>query len=327
MEFSGILRLDNDWNPDAGGHLQENLRFQKFELQATVHAAKDLPLHLGKELLFVVRSRMEQDLIVNGRYDPNHLQAVDYLKEAYFQFVDVNEAPINLTVGTTEVTYGQDYDGTISLQSDANHAMSDPDRGQVKGVTVSTRLPQGALIDQAEAGFFTSSGEFTRGGLAYFDGSSFRLTKIFGRSVTLEGSMLHKENGYDHSLRPETDVSLGAIYHRDQWVLWSELFALKNSPVYPAANRGATGGVSRITGPGRLTTNLVLIEHTLRQYALGYDLYLSPGWTVGPVVRYTDCAGGNMQCVAVRGYGEGMSYGISARYILNGENPVWLGKL
>jgi hypothetical protein len=300
VEFEGILRLDNDLNPDENGVVRENLRFQKFEMQATVHLVKDVPYNIAKEILFVVRSRMEQDVIINGVLNANHLSVVDYLKEAYIKFTEVGGLPVAVVVGTSEITYGQDYDGTLSLQNDVNHAMSDPDRGQVKGFTVTLDKNVKNLFDKVEAGFFTSNGDITKGGLNHFDGFSFRVTRELSENLTVEASTFHKGNGYDPELKPESALSFGGIYRNGRWTIWSELFGLKNSEAYPNASLGGTVGVSRTTGPGRFVFNATGISKTLHQYAFGYDFYVSKHWTVGPTLRYTSCVTGEIRTPRTR---------------------------
>jgi hypothetical protein len=154
VEFEGNLRVDNDLNPDASGNLHYNLHTQRFELQASVRLPRLMPESVAQQILFVVRSRMEQDVIINGILQVNHLTAADYLKEAYLEFKRVGGLPVAVIVGVSEVSYGQDYPGTLDFQNDAAHAMTDPDRGQVKGFTVALDQRIGPLIDQVEANFF-----------------------------------------------------------------------------------------------------------------------------------------------------------------------------
>ena len=109
VEFEGTLRLDHDYIPNENGDLKLNLRTQKFEMQASVKIPHLFSEKIAKEILFIIRSKMEQDIFVNGILKANHLTAVDYLKEAYVEFKKVGGLPIAVIVGTMEVSYGQDF--------------------------------------------------------------------------------------------------------------------------------------------------------------------------------------------------------------------------
>jgi hypothetical protein len=325
----GIVRIDNDMNPNDNGKLSYNLRSQKTEFEASIRVPKVLPEWVAKQLLFVVRSKMEQDVIINGMFEANHLKVSDYLKEAYLEFKNVGGLPVVVVVGSTETTFGQDYEGTLDYQNDASHAMTDPDRGQVKGFTVALNKDILHIFDKVEAGFFTSDPQLTHGGLAHFDGFSFRVSKAIGKYLSIQSSALHKGNGYNSDLKPETDISFGGIYHRGVWTFWGEGVKMIDAEAYPTATMGVTGGASRVTGPGQINVEATDIKGAIKQYAAGYELFLSKNWTVGSTFRYTFCVGGNQGCVDARGYGQGASVGVTVKYQFGREedlNPNWLRK-
>lgn len=330
IEIEGILRLDNDFNPDENGSLKENLRFQKFELQAKIPIAQKLPFHIAQEITLAVRSKLEKDIISNGisqSYDVRPEDLLKLIKEGYIIIQNIGDRPVALVVcAACEYSYGQDLDGTLSLQNDANHGMSDPDQGQAKGFIVVLDKSVKHIFDKVEAGIFTSNGDI-KNWHSKLDAFAFRITKDLSESLVVEASVMHKENSYDPDLKPDTRLSIGGIFRNGRWTLWGEGFVMKHAETYPNAPLGITGGVSRITGPGRITFNAVGIQNTLRQYASGYDLYVTPKWTVGPTYRYTSCKGGNAGCMDARGFGQGSSLGISARYAIgaDNENPTWIG--
>jgi hypothetical protein len=329
VEFEATLRVDNDFNPDTGGLIRYNLRFQRFEGQASIRLFRSIPCKVVKEILFVVRSKMEQDLIVNGILDANHLTPIDYLKEAYIEFKQVGGLPIAVIVGTSEVTYGQDFPGTIDFQNDASHVMTDPDQGQVKGFTIVLDKALIKVFDSLEFDFFTPDPDFLKGSLSHLDGFAFRVSKSLGDHLATEASFMRKGNAFDPTLKPETKVSVGATFRQGMWTIWGEGVAMKNSAAYPGSPFGVTAGVHRITGPGQIDVEATAIRKTLKQVAVAYELYLTKHFTVGPTFRYTYCVGGNAGCMAARGYGQGPSLGISARLTFGGgednENPTWWG--
>jgi hypothetical protein len=228
-------------------------------------------------------------------------------------------------VGTSEVSYGQDYPGTLDFQNDAAHAMTDPDRGQVKGFTVALDQRIGPLIDKIEACFFTSNPNLLS--IGHFDGFAFRVTKNLSEDFITELSVLHRENKDDPAPLSDTSVSFGGVYRSGIWTFWGEGIRMIHSAEYPDANYGATLGASRITGPGQVDLEATEIDHTLTQFALGYELFLKKNWAIGPTLRYTFCVGGNSGCSAVRNYGQGPSIGVSIRYAFGGgnANPTGLG--
>jgi hypothetical protein len=61
FDSNGILRLDNDWNPDENGNRQYNLRTQRFELQGSLRLLQTNSF--AQETLFVLRTRMEKKLL------------------------------------------------------------------------------------------------------------------------------------------------------------------------------------------------------------------------------------------------------------------------
>ena len=328
VEFEGIFRLDDDFNPNEEGHLGQNLRLQKWEAQVTILLSTHIPPKLIKEVLLIVRSRTERPILEDGKLVVAPGSFIDYLKEIYIAINGVMGLPLSFKVGATEIPYGQDYDGTLSLQNDANHALSDPDRGQVKLIAATLDKRVKYIFDKAEFAAFTSNGNFLKGGLAHFDGFAFRVTKDVNEHLVVEVSMLHKGNGYSPELKPERGFSVGAISKRGPWTAWGEGFLLKNSAAYPNADYAGTGGISRIWGPGSLTFNAVGIKSTLTQFALGYDVYASESWTIGPTVRVTKCRGGNAGCFDARSQGEGLSIGFSVKKTFGAQNnnPTWWGR-
>lgn len=328
VEFEGDLRLDNDIYPDDTGANHYNLRFQKAELQASIKVPSFLPESIEREILFVVRSQMEQNIYINGILKANHLTASQYLKEAYLEFKKVGGLPVVVIVGTSEVTYGQDFHGMIDYQSDASHGMTDPDRGQVKGFTIALDQKIGPLLDRVEVNFFTSNPAVGAFDVRHLDGFAFRATKNITENFTTELSMMRKGNAYDLELSPETDLSFGGVYRHGTWTFFGEGVKMHNSARFPDAPYGATLGAHRITGPGQFDLEASGIRKTLQEYSVGYELFLSQKWAVGPVFRYTFCIGGNEGCASVRNYGDGPSVGVSVRYRFgnaDGQNPTWLG--
>ena len=328
VEFEGDLRLDNDINPDENGKNDYNMRFQKFELQARVKVPKFLPDSIAREILFMVRSQMEQNVYINGILKANHLTATQYLKEAYLEFKNVGGLPVVVIVGTSEIAYGQDFHGMIDYQNDASHGMTDPDQGQVKGFTIILDQKIGPLIDKVEANFFTSNPAVANLSLRHLDGFAFRASKNISEDLTAEVSVMRKANGFGPELQPETKYSFGGVYRHGIWTFFGEGIKMSNSARYPDAPYGATLGAHRITGPGQFDLEATGIRKTLQQYSLGYELFISQKWAVGPVFRYTFCAGGNAGCASLRNYGQGPSFGVSVRYRFGsteGANPTWLG--
>jgi hypothetical protein len=328
FEWEGNLRLDNDFNPDPFGVLRENLRTQRFELQGSARLLKELPFQSAKELRFVVRSKMEQNFIINGQSSRNHLKAPDYIKEAYLQFKEVGKLPVNILIGASEISYGQDFRGTLDFQNDAAHAMTDPDNGQIKGLTLILDKNLLGLIDKIEATAFAPDPNIRHSSLNHFDGLAARLSKKISEQVDIQGSFLRKGNAYDPNLLPEAKISAAGVFTADPFTVWGEAIKMTNAKAYPDAKYGATGGIARITGPGKINLEITGINKTLNQYAAGYQLFITRFWTAGSTYRYTKCVGGNDGCVAARGYGQGSSFDIAVRLGFGGdenENPLWLG--
>jgi hypothetical protein len=328
VEVEANVRVDSDFNPDAAGDTKYSLRLKKVEGQASIRLFRDVPCKVAQEILLVIKGKMEQDVIVNGVLDANHMNAADYLKEAYIELKRVGGLPIAIIVGTTDVSYGQDYHGTLDFNLDASHAMADGDQGKVKGFTVVLDKELIKIFDDLELSVFTSNPDFFGSGVSQLDGFAFRVNKTIAENLDLEASYLHKENSYKPTLEPETKVSLGATFHSGLYTIWGEGVAMRNSKEYANADFGVTAGVRRITGPGRIDLEATAIQRTLKQYAAGYELFITKHLTVGPTFRYTYCVSGNAGCMAARGYGQGPSIGFSGRYTFGegSENPTWLGR-
>ena len=330
VEFEGTLRLDNDLNPDAHGDPQYNLRTQRFETQTSFRLPGKMPERIAKQILFIIRTRMEQNVIVDGKPQINYIPILDHIKEVYIEIKQVGGLPIAVVWGSTEVAYGQDYPGTIDLQNDAAHGMTDPDRGQVKGFTLALDKKLIPFFDKVEANFFSPNPKLTSAPFSHFDGLAFRLTKNLNKYFSTEVSILRKGNSYDPSLEPEADVSFGGVYQRGAWTFWGEGIKMDHAQKYPDAPLGGTMGMSRELGPGEIDLEGTGIKNTLSQYALGYKLFVTKNWSIGPTFRYTVCRGGDAGCVAARGYGEGPSMGVAVRYNFGGGggnlNHKWLRK-
>jgi hypothetical protein len=331
FEFEGTLRQDNDLNPDESGKHKDNLRFQRFETQATVNLRAFIPSKVAGNFQFVIRTKMERDVIINGKPDANDLDIQDYIKEFYFLITGIGGAPVDLSFGCTEVAYGQDFQGTMDFQNDAAHRMTDPDQGQGTGATVTIRKDVYGIFNKFEGNVFTSNPRLLKSSLSRFDGLAFRVTNEFSDYLVIEISLLKKGNAYDPELKPETKVSFGGVYRKKLWTYFGEGVKMHDSPIYPDAKWGATAGVNRvINGLGKLNFEFTGIQSTLKQYVAGVEVNFGPKWTAGPTYRYTKCVGGNEGCVAVRGYGQGSSLGFAFRYRFGGgaenQNSTWIGK-
>jgi hypothetical protein len=152
------------------------------------------------------------------------------------------------------------------------------------------------------------------------DGFAFRVTKNLSDNLTAEISVLHRENSDDPTTPADTSLSFGGVFRSGTWTFWGEGIQMIHSAQYPDANFGVTLGGSRSVGPGQIDLEATHIDHTLTQFAVGYEIFLKKNWAIGPTLRYTFCVGGNSGCVGVRNYGEGPSLGVSVRYGFGGGN-------
>ncbi len=303
--LEGTIRLDNDLLPDENGTIRENLRFQRVEIQGS---------YVTGPFSFVLRTRTEQNFIINGESDHNHLRLTDYIKEAYALYEQPGEIPYGIGVGANEVAFGQDYPGTIDYQNDASHEMTDPDQGQIKGLSFMLDTSKKSFIDKFETIFFAPDPEIRHASLNHFDGFAVRISKNFSKHFSFQTSLLRKDNSYSDELLPEAKESFGGVYSEKNWNTWIETVLMKYAEAYPNAHIGVTTGYQQILGQGRADFEFTSIENTLTQTALGYEYYFSRHWALAETFRYTDCKGGNAGCVAVRGYGQGPSYSTTLRY-------------
>jgi hypothetical protein len=326
VETEAYVSIDNGVNPNADGNPAYDLKLKKAEGQVSFRVLRDIPCKAVQEILVVIRGKMHDDVVVNGMLEAYKMTPEEYLKGAYIELKRVGGLPMALIIGANTVPYGQDFHGTLDNNNDAAHALGDDDQGQVKGFTIVLDREIVKWFDHVEAAGFTSNPDFFKGGLSHLDGIAFRVSKTLADSVAIEASYLHKENAYDPTLKPETKVSLGATYRAGLYTIYGEGVFMKNGE-FKNSPFGITSGVHRITGPGQIDLEGTAIVHTLRQFASGYELYLSRHFTVGPTFRYTYCFGGNAGCMTARGYGQGPSLNFSAKaaWGQGQDNPTWLG--
>jgi hypothetical protein len=237
----------------------------------------------------------------------------EYLKEAYFTFNRVVDQPVAILLGLTEVSFGQDFPGTLDFQNDASHAMTDPDNGQIKGITV--------VVDQIIRPFdkfsvtlFSPNPDIKIASLNHIDGFATRVSKTFFKVFETQASYLRKGNAYDPALRFEQKFSVAGVFKMDSWTAYAELISMDHAAAYPDANAGMTTGIHRLAGPGQLNVEFTAIANTLDQEVFAYQLFLSRGWTLASALRQTNCRGGNDGCVAARGYGAGLSAHLSIQF-------------
>jgi hypothetical protein len=285
MQWEGKLRADYLYQQNKDGAYGNNARLKGFEIKLTDEFARNL--------FFVVKMKLDRDLVIDGDWKSKRWNWEEFFKEAYLRVRDVGGIHlVDVLIGKHEIAFGQDVEEMPIYHNDPLHGLVEIN--EVIGFTVVlTNKEFLKVFDKADFSLFeTTKGDLDISDRAHvelgsFDGLSVRLTRSLSKALSLNASFAHLGNGSKSS---EDRASVGLIFKNGDWTYWAEGLHMKGNSKYSDADFSFETGAARDWGKGRVVVKLSSIQKALKQVGIGYIIPLDKekATTLAPELRYTD---------------------------------------
>ena len=264
------------------GDLQDNLRMQNVEVKFSAE--------LTQHVRAVVKTRIDQMLRENGQNASFTFDWYKFIDEAYIEVKSVGGKDIAFLIGKQKIPFGQvDRDGdplTFMPFNQEGGLYSATNLPRVQGITVQLGTNVLNLVKSVEVAIFEAPrddfGVGNRAGVA----ARVKSKPIFNEKVSLTASAMHlSDDGF--STAGEQRYSLGAVYENGDWTAYVEGVGFVNSKDHPGTNIGATIGVAKRVGPGRLALEHTYMPKLYRRLAIGYMVPIGDNFELGPEIMYS----------------------------------------